>query len=221
MKILDIPQSGKNGTMVSYKHRTGQFRRKYVCPRDPRTPAQLARRDAFQQAAALWATLTQEQYRLWRAAAEGRHTKKRLNQSGGLLAYQLFCRINCNLAAIGLPMVVEPPPVPQFGDDPVTELRITLTDGVLALKLVVRGQPVQYVVVVGAEPRSAATNYVDHFTILGVLPEPVGGEADITELYVRQWGQPRPGSRVFIQVIQQINGWQHRPLRLSALVPTA
>ena len=67
------------------------------------------------------------------AAAEGRHTTKRLNQSGGLLAYQLFC----------------------------------------------------------------------------------------TELYVRQWGQPRPGSRVFIQVIQQINGWQHRPLRLSAVVPTA
>ena len=221
MKILDIPQSGKNGTMVSYKHRTGQFRRKYVRPRDPRTPAQLARRDAFEQAAALWATLTQDQYRLWKTAAEGRHTQKRLNQSGGLLAYQLFCRINWNLAAIGLPMVVQPPPVPQFGDDPVTELSITLTDGVLALNLVVRGQPVPYIVVAGAEPRSAATNYVDHFTLLGLLPEPVDGVANIAELYVRKWGQPRPGSRVFIEVIQQINGWQHLPLRLSAVVPTA
>ncbi len=221
MKIYDIPQSGKNGTMVSYKHRTAQVRRQYVVPRDPRTPAQLARRDAFERAAALWATLTQEQYGLWKAAAEGRRTRQRLNQSGRLLAYQLFCSINCNLAAIGLPMVVEPPPVPQFGDNPVTELKITNANGAIPLKLVVRGQPVPHIVVSGAQPRSAATNYVDHFTILGVLPDPVNGEADITELYVRQWGQPRPGSRVFVEVIQQINGWQHLPLRLSALVPTA
>jgi hypothetical protein len=207
MKILDIPQSGTIGTTVSYKHRTGQFRRQYVRPRDPRTPAQLARREAFVEAAHLWATLTQKQYRLWKAAAEDRLTQKRLNQSGGLLAYQLFCRINCNLAAIGLPMVVEPPPVPEFGDPPVTQLTITNRGGVIALKLVVGGQPVPYVVVAGAAPRSAAASYVDHFTIL--------------ELYVRHWGQPRPGSRVFIQVIQQINGWQRLPLRFSALVPAA
>ena len=175
----------------------------------------------YPHAAQLWATLTQEQYRRWKTAAEDRRTDKRLNQSGGLLTYQLFCRINCNLAAIGLPMVVEPPPVPQFGDHPVTQLRLTHTDGVIALRLVVCGQPVQSVVVAGTAPRSAATNYVDHFTILGVLPEPADGEVDITELYVRQWGQPRPGWRVFIQVIQQINGWQHLPLRFSALVPTA
>ena len=175
----------------------------------------------YPHAAQLWATLTQEQYRRWKTAAEDHRTEKRLNQSGGLMAYHLFCRINCNLAAIGLPMVVEPPPVPQFGDNPVTQLRITNTNGVIALKLVVRGQPVPYVVVAGAAPRTAATNYVDHFTMLGVLPEPVDGEVDITELYVRQWGQPRPGSRVFIQLIQQINGWQHLPLRFSALVPTA
>ncbi len=221
MQIYDIPQSGKVGAMVSYKHCTGQFRRKYVRPRDPRTPTQLARRDAFRQAAELWTTLTQEQYGRWKAAAEGQRSRKHLNQSGGLLTYQLFCRINCNLAAIGLPMVVEPPPRPEFGDDPVAQFKITDTEGIIALKLVLRGDPVQYIVVMGAEPRSAATNYVDHFTLLGVPPEPVNGEADITELYARQWGQPRPGSRVFIEVIQQINGWQHRPLRLSALVPIA
>jgi hypothetical protein len=220
MKILDIPQSGKSGVAVSYRLRTGQYRRRYVVPRDPRTPAQLARRDAFGRAAALWATLTQEQYGLWRAAAEGRHTRPRLNQSGRLQVYQLFSLINCNLAAIGRPMVSEPPPVPEFGDNPITELRITLTNGALALKLGVRGQLVPYVVVSGAEPRSAATSYVDHFTLLGVLPDPVNGEADITELYVRQWGQPRPGSRVFIEVSQQIDGWRHRPYRFSALVPT-
>ena len=75
--------------------------------------------------------------------------------------------------------------------------------------------------VAGAKPPSAATTYVDQFTLLGVAPEPVGGEVDITELYVRQWGQPRLGSLVLIQVIQQINGWRHLPFPLSALVPMA
>jgi hypothetical protein len=59
------------------------------------------------------------------------------------------------------------------------------------------------------------------FTGNELLPDPVNGQADITELYVRQWGQPRPGSRVFVEVIQQINGWRHLPFRFSALVPAA
>ena len=36
--------------------------------------------------------------------------------------------------------------------------------------------------VLGTQPRSAGVSYVDHFTILGVFPDPVQGEGDITEL---------------------------------------
>jgi hypothetical protein len=220
MKIMDIPQSGKIGLMVSYKHCNGLCRRTHVLPRDPRTREQLARRDTFKLAAEFWHTLTQEQYAAWSRVAAECHSQKRLNQCGKLLPYQLFSKINCNLADIGQAMVPEPPPVPEFGDNPVTELRITTINGVPALKLTVRGQLVPYLVVQGAAPRSAATNYVDHFTLLGVLADPVNGEADITEMYVRQWGWPRPNSKVFIEAIQQINGWQHLPARFSALLPS-
>ena len=51
MKILDVPQIGKTGTMVSYKTRYGQFRRRYVVPRDPGTPAQVNRRPGVPPAA--------------------------------------------------------------------------------------------------------------------------------------------------------------------------
>src|ERR1017187_960656 len=44
MKIIDVPQSGRLGTFVSYKTRYGQFRRPSVIPSDPKTPAQLRHR---------------------------------------------------------------------------------------------------------------------------------------------------------------------------------
>ena len=40
MKILDIPQSGKEGLSVSLQGRYGQVRRALVIPTNPRTSAQ-------------------------------------------------------------------------------------------------------------------------------------------------------------------------------------
>ena len=45
MKIRDVPQSGHLGTFISYRTRYGQFRRPYVIPKDPQTPAQRRHRE--------------------------------------------------------------------------------------------------------------------------------------------------------------------------------
>jgi hypothetical protein len=219
MKIFDVPQSGKLGNAVSYKIRSGQFRRRHVVPRDPHTLVQVSRRVALGRAASLWRTLTDEQRAAWKVSASGTHTRPRLNQSGVLSGYLLFVKINCNLATLGLPPVAVPPPLPQFGRDAVGPLIITNTKGVIALKLRVSGKPVQYTVVLGTKPRSAGVSYVDHFTILGLLPKPVRGMCDITHLYVRKYGVPWPGLRVFIQTVEQINGYQNLPKLTSAIVP--
>ena len=47
MKISDIPQSGHLGTFITVKNRFGQFRRRYVAPANPRTPAQQRVRSQF------------------------------------------------------------------------------------------------------------------------------------------------------------------------------
>ena len=221
MKILDIPQSGRLGLAVSYKTRSGQFRRRYVVPRDPRTQVQVSRRMALTRAAYQWGKLTNAQRAAWTAVAQGVQTKRRLNQSGALSGYLLFVKINCNLASIGLPTVADPPEVPQFGANPVGELTVTGTRGEVALKLEVAGKTVQNIVVLGTKPRSAGVTYVDHFTILGLLPEPVRGVSDITELYVGKFGMPRAGLCVFIRTLQQVNGWEDRPKQTSAIVPGA
>jgi hypothetical protein len=221
MKILDVPQSGTTGNTVSYKARYGQVRRKYVVPRDPRSASQMARRKALGRARFLWRTVTDAQRAAWNAAASGARTRPRLNRSGKLTGYLLFVKINCNLALVGQPVVLDPPDFPRFGRNPVGQLTITNTKGVIALKLSVTGKPAQPVVVLGTKQRSAGVSYVDHFTILGVLPDPVQGVSDITDLYVAKYGKPRAGSRVFIQTFQLSNGWDDLPQPTSAIVPAA
>ena len=207
--------------MVSYKTRFGQFRRRYVTPRDPRTLLQVNRRVALRWAALQWSRLTETQRVAWNASASGARTRRRLNQSGPLSGYLLFVRINCNRAALGLPKLLDPLEPPRFGKNPVGELTITNTKGDVALKLSVSGKPAQQIVVLGASPRSAGATYVDHFTILGLLPESDGGVSDITDLYVRKYGPLRAGSRVFIRTLQHINGWEDLPKQTTAVIPAA
>jgi hypothetical protein len=221
MKILDVPQSGKIGTMVSYQTRFGQIQRRYVIPRDPHTTIQTTRRKAMGRARFLWRTITDEQRADWNATAGGARTRRYLNQSGPLSGYLLFVKINCNLATVGQPMVLDPTDAPRFGPNPVCQFTITNTNGPVALKLSVSGKPAQYIVVLGTKPLSAGVSYVDHFTILGVLPASVRGVSDITDLYVAKYGVPPAGSRVFIRTFQVINGWEDLPEQLSALVPAA
>ena len=169
MKIRDIPQSGRTGTMVSYKNRYGQVRRRYVIPRDPRTPVQVTRRRAMGRARALWGTLTENQYAAWKAAALGAHTRRRMNQSGALSAYLLFVKLNCNLAVVGQPMVFDRPAPARFGPNAVRQFTIANINGALGLKLSVVGKAAQHIIILGTKLRSAGVSYVGLFRNVPVV----------------------------------------------------
>jgi hypothetical protein len=220
-KKLDVPQSGKVGTTISVVTRYGQTERQYVKPRDPKTQAQMAIRSNLGRVSARWRALTEEQRRAWTLAAQDAHTRPRLGKSFRLTGCQLFIKINCARAALGLDQFDEPPKLPEFGPNPVEELSITNTRGAIALKLSVPSAPAEYTVVLGAAPCSAGKYFVRHFTILGLLPEPDDGVSEITELYVARYGVPQAGSRVCIRTQQQINGWEDLPKQTSAVVPRA
>ena len=219
MKELDVEKTGKLGTVVRYKSPFGLVSRQYVVPRDPHTELQMSRRRDFSKARFLWGRLTDEQRFAWCFRAEGLHTRPRLNQSGPLSGYLLFVKINCNLAALGLPMVEDPPGFPRFGANPVGQLAITYIKGELALRLKVSRIPASDIIVLASRPRSAGRSFVDHFTILDVLPEPDRGWSDITELYRGKHPVLPPDSRIFIRTVQQIDGWRDQPKQTSALVP--
>ena len=103
--------------------------------------------------------------------------------------------------------------------NPVSGLIISGTDGAFSLKLALSAQPVQFIVVLGARPQNPGVSYVDHYKILGLLPGPEDGLSDITELYLAAFKLLPPGKRVFIQTLQQINGWRDLPKTISARIP--
>ena len=59
----------------------------------------------------------------------------------------------------------------------------------------------------------------DEVIYLGLLPAPDGSESYITEIYVKKFGNPPPGSRVFIQTRQQVDGQQDLPVPTDVVVP--
>ena len=219
MKILDVPQTGTVGETVTYQSRFGIIRRQKVIPRDPRTALQLDRRTAFQRARQFWGTFTDEQFLAWNTLASTRRTHPVLGQSSGLSGYELAVQINVHLATFGLPMVPTPSPVPVFPDNPVLGLNITRAGNAVSLELPLSAQPVQYIVVLGARPQSPGVSYVDHYSILGLLPDPEDGVCDITDLYLAKFHLLPAGKRIFIRTVQQINGWRDLPKTISGRIP--
>ena len=178
-------------------------------------------RRAFGNVAARWRTLTQAQRNAWMTAAKVKNTVPRLGQSGPLTGAQLFTKINCSLATLGGDPVDAPPSFPQFPDNPVGTLVITNVAGVITLRLGCPSQPGNNTTVRGAAPCSQGLAYCDDYRVLGVLPAPAQGSCDITSLYRARYGSPAVGTKVFVRVNQNIDGWEDIPVETSAIVPAA
>lgn len=219
MKILDIPQSGKKGLNVSMGGRYGQAIRALVIPTNPRTAAQLQRRQVLSAVTEQWRTLTEAQRLAWTAAAATHQSKARLGQSGPLTGSQLFTRINCNLVLCGMEKVTDPPENPTFPELAVAGLSITNAAGVIALKLTVPADPGDYTLIRASAPRSAGRLVCNDFRFIGMCPTPAQGQSVITGLYTAKFGAPPVGSKVFVRANQVQNGYEDLPHEFVAIVP--
>lgn len=219
MKILDIPQSGKRGLTVSQGGRNGQISRALVIPTNPRTDAQLRVRNFLGNVASKWSTLTQEQRDAWTNEAKQHQSKARLGQSGPLTGFQLYAKINCALLIVGGDEVTVPPAAPSFGLLPVSGLTITNAAGVITLKLTTTGTPADGTMLRGAPPCSQGRSVSPEAVFLGTLDAPVSNAIDISTAYKGRYGSPKVGSKVFVKINQNINGWEDVPRQFWAIVP--
>ena len=139
-----------------------------------------------------------------------------------LNCFKLFVSLNTRRADLGLPQFDAAPVKPVFSTSPVMELAATYTEGKFTLKLRVDGTPEQLILVQGARPVRSCVRCVQHFPFLGLLPPPIDGWSDITELYVARYGVPKPGTAVWIRTCQHIDGFIDVPkaLRVRVEAPT-
>ena len=219
MKAFDIPKSGKRGSVVAFKSRFGQCERKHTSSQTPRTAAQELSQSDFGAASAGWNYLTEEQRQAWRAYGRTVRSHPQGGQSGPLTGQMLYTAINRNQAAFGLPPLDYPPERPDFGPNPVVGFRIIVRRGRLALKLIVPKAPAAHIVVFASAPLNQGREYCDKFLCLGPLPARSRGEIDIAALYLSKQDMPWPGSKIFLRIVQQVNGWRSLPHPFAAILP--
>ena len=209
MKIQDIPQTGKLGLTVTWPGRNGLIRRILVTPSNPRSDRQLVVRDLLAQQDA------------WIVAAAGYQSTPTLGQSGPLTGLQLFVRINCKLGLLGQEPVDVPPVSPQFPSLAPQNLVITNTGGVIAVKLTCPTSPGENTVLRASPPQKAAVRACGNFRMLGTCPAAVQGSADITTLYVAQFGSVPVGKRIFVRASTMVDGFESLGREFQARVPAA
>ena len=96
--IIDAPKSGRWGDWVYYMRGKTQCCRRYVVPRDARTPAQLRCRAALSAASKAWSEsrrLTEEQRQACRSAGAKMKTQRRLGQRGTQTGQLYFVGREC------------------------------------------------------------------------------------------------------------------------------
>jgi hypothetical protein len=127
--------------------------------------------------------------------------------------------VNAARIFLGLPMLRLPPAPTTFSPNVVGPLRITRVRGVLAMKLSVPSAPAGRIRVLASPPRNAGGRFCADYRYLCPLPPPITGESDITKPYIKKFGIPLAGKRVFVQTRQQVDGRQAFPAQTNALAP--
>jgi hypothetical protein len=234
MRFQDVPQRGKRGKIVASRNRFGQYQKQFVSPKQPGTAAQRGVWGNMTEFSRMWNELSNERREAWRRRALEVHSRPTFGQSGPLDGAQLFKKINTVLATCGREPLLDPPLLPVFGPNPVVGFLIRASKGGIALKLKVRpdtrenaSPPPEDIMVFAWAPRNAGVDKNSHYAFLGLLPPPVRGESDITSLYLKklkEWRKlkdkayhiPLEGSRLFIRVLQQVNGWESELSRFQA-----
>jgi hypothetical protein len=117
--------------------------------------------------------------------------------------------------------------LPTFGPNPVTGFTIREHRSRIVFKVQlspdVRWEdrsPLEDLMVFAWAPRNAGVAKNGLYAFLGLLSAPAKGEIDFTHLYLKklkewrklkhkQYHLPLEGSRIFIRVWQQVNGWEN------------
>jgi hypothetical protein len=168
----------------------------------------------------LWNKITEPQRTAWCADACNVLSQPKLGKPRPLDGQKFFNKINTVLAICGREPLLEPPPRPEFGPNPVVAFTATNGPGGIALMLGLNMTPAEDIMLFASPPCNPGRSYCSNFSFIGLLPAPNEGISHFTRLYLKKLKELKKlkryrrvalaGSRVFIRAVQQVNGWENR-----------
>lgn len=219
MKTLDGPRTGSVGDVVASRNHYGQHLHKKGRPRKMNTPARCRADWAMREVAKMWNNLTDQQRDRWDIAARDIPSRKVLGKSGRLDGRGFFFKVNVPRSCLGMELLTDPPARADLGPHPAVAFNIIRNAGGIALKLTLSRVPAEELLLRASPPCNAGKRRNWDYRLLEVLSAPVKGLNDLTKLYVRKYGVPPAGKRLFICVVQQADGWRGAPWTSSAVIP--
>ena len=123
------------------------------------------------------------------------------------------------LQCVNLPPLDEPPARVVFTLTPVRGLLASNDEHGVRLFLELASEPTEDIMVFGQAPCSAGRSKRRNVSYLGLLRPGQDGKSEVTDLYKAKFGEPPPGTKVFIVTCQQKNGWKGLDHESSAIVP--
>ena len=212
---------------MASRNRFGEYVKELVKPKQPGTAAQRNvwghTRDLWQ----VWNELTDERREAWWRLAGQIRTRPVFGESGPLDGPLVFRKLNIVLRTCGRALLLDPPPPPSFGRNPI--MRLVVGEGKRGISLRLQlwpdvvwedRPPLEDLMIFAWAPCNPGVSRNSHYAFLGLPSAPVNGEINITEPYLRklkEWRKlkhasyhiPLEGSRIFVRVWQQVNGWEN------------
>ena len=208
MKVRKPPQSGSLGDIVAKRNRYGQYEAKKPSTQYRHTAARRRACRNMTKSSQLWSEITEEQREGWRQRATEVHSEPRLGVSGPLTGQNLLVKLNRVLSTCGYEPLRDAPPLPHFSGNAVVGLKITQGARGPVLKVQLSERPTQDIMVFASPPRSQGQVFCNTYAFIGLVRDSVEHEREITRLYIKKYGAPPAGSRVFIRAWPQENGWE-------------
>jgi len=239
MKSIDVPQKGKRGKVIASRNHFGPYQKEFVPPNQPGTASQRGVWGNMAEFSWVWNDISDERRLAWRRRAAQVRSRSNMGKSAPLDGALLLKKINLVLRTCQREPLLDPPPQPVFGPNPVVGFSIRQGRGGIAFKLKLSPHvrwadrpPLEDLMVFAWAPCNAGVDKNGLWAFLGLPSAPTKGEIDIAELYLKklkEWRKlkhkryhiPLEGARIFIRVWQQVNGFENEVgmFVASALVP--
>jgi hypothetical protein len=213
---------GKIGGHVASKNRAGSYFRTKVTPTNPNTAAQVLARSRFATLSVAWSALT-DAYRLaWNNATDlwkGTNVFGDLKHPSG---FNLFQRLNNNLAQIAVAQINTPPLPTAIGAWTAFSF-IPDNTGTMVITFAATPVPAGYAVLIdGTAPCSPGIKNANaRFRRITKLAAAVATGEDIQAVYVAKFGAIAPiGNRVFLRAkfINIATGQVGLPVEATAVI---